>query len=139
MTINTIFVNQNTPDTCYFTGDKPYPKPQIAHPILRSSLHSKNNHELVFRLNGRARFNWRLQVIFITQRNQPETYPERLCPHLQEKTTDLSILWENKLYQGEVLQSLLPRHYGSFHHSSKHYRLWDQTKERDNRLTFSIM
>ena len=52
MTIKTIFVNQNTPDISYFYRwkSKPYPKPQIAHPILRSSIHSKNNHELVFHL-----------------------------------------------------------------------------------------
>ena len=89
MTIQTIFVNQNTPDTSYFTvGSKPYPKPQIAHPILRSSLHSKNNHELVFHLDTTQQNNDALdlivdlQVVFISQRNQPETNQERVysCP-----------------------------------------------------------
>ena len=64
MTMKTIFVNQNTPDTSYFTvGSKPYPKPQIAHPILRSSVHSKNNHELIFHLDTTQQNNDALDLI----------------------------------------------------------------------------
>ena len=62
MTINTIFVNQNTPDTCYFTvGSKPYPKPQIGKFCV--SLHSKNNHELVFHLDTTQQNNDALDLI----------------------------------------------------------------------------
>ena len=39
MTIQTIFVNQNTPDTCYFTvGSKPYPKPQISQKTTKGGF-----------------------------------------------------------------------------------------------------
>ena len=110
MTIQTIFVNQNTPDTSYFTvGSKPYPKPQIAHPILRSSLHSKNNHELVFHLDTTQQNNDALDLIvdYKLYLSPKETNPKPIKKgsiHVLEKTTDLSFtnLLENNLYQLEM-------------------------------------
>ena len=157
MTIQTIFVNQNTPDTSYFTvGSKPYPKPQIAHPILRSSLHSKNNHELVFHLDTTQQNNDALDLIvdYKLYLSPKETNPKPIKKgsiHVLEKTRDVSFtnLLENNLYQLEMefynpyyqdiagvsttqasttnIDSLDLSHVG------------DQTQERDNRLTFSLM
>ena len=156
MTIKTIFVNQNTPDTSYFTvGSKPYPKPQIAHPILRSSLHSKNNHELVFHLDTTQQNNDALDLIvdYKLYLSPKETNPKPIQKgsiHVLEKTTDLSFsnLLENKLYQLEM------QFYNPYYQdiagvsttqasttNSDSFDLshvGDQTQERDNRLTLSI-
>ena len=157
MTIKTIFVNQNTHDTSYFTvGSKPYPKPQIAHPILRSSLHSKNNHELVFHLDTTQQNNDALDLIvdYKLYLSPKETNPKPIQKgsiHVLEKIKDLSFsnLLENKLYQLEM------QFYNPYYQdiagvsttqasttNSDSFDLshvGDQTQERDNRLTFSIV
>ena len=64
MTITDYFRQSKYARYMLFTvGSKPYPKPQIAHPILRSSLHSKNNHELVFHLDTTQQNNDALDLI----------------------------------------------------------------------------
>ena len=157
MTIQTIFVNQNMPDTSYFTvGSKPYPKPQIAHPILRSSLHSKNNHELVFHLDTTQQNNDALDLIvdYKLYLSPKETNPKPIKKgsiHVLEKTTDLSFtnLLENNLYQLEMqfynpyyqdiagISTTQASTTNSMSLDLSH--VGSQTQERDNRLTFSIL
>ena len=156
MTIKTVFVNQNTPDTCYFTvGSKPYPKPQIAHPILRSNIHSTNNHELVFHLDTTQQNNDALDLIvdYKLYLSPKETNPKPIQKgsiHILEKTTDLSFsnLLENKLYQLEMqfynpyyqdIAGVSTTQASTTNSDSVDLsHLGDQTKERDNRLTLSI-
>ena len=49
MTMKTIFVNQNTPDTSYFTvGSKPYPKHKLLTPFCVPVFTLKTTTNLSF-------------------------------------------------------------------------------------------
>ena len=102
-----ILVNQNTPARQFATfGIPPYPKPNIAHPVLGVSIGNSGNHSLEIELDSTQVNNLPLDVVVNYQlfRAPRESYPKPVQSNAMlildgNATLSFTNLLENTSYQ----------------------------------------
>ena len=153
---NLIFVHPYSADNQYFTvGQKPYPKPSIAHPVIRQRLANNSNHSVSITLESTQESGNILDLIvnYKLYQDPPAKYPDPVSQgttELLKGVVDLSFsnLIENTQYilETEFYNPYYPDIAGksSYPVQTSHLdtldlsSLGDQTQDRDNSISLTL-